>query len=474
MMATVSPPTQEVALARAAKDAARRRHGLPKRPWQRARVVVRLHGLYNHHPDALPLLLAWADAVAGWYPAEGALLQATSLALGAARRRHPRNRALRDAWAEAVALRMGVLQRQKRWSPLASQCAEAEAVAEGQPPGGRLAWCAARAALARVHAALARDDVAGAEAAFATLTTRVEASARAGGAWPRPFRALWAKGARKLVAAWGDASWDWGEAAVVWKADAASRLAQASALVDTMGQRLGARPTQAEAVAYAEALQGYGWVVRQRGDTATEDGLYQRLVGLARRFPGTAVEGEWAHGAASRALAWAGDVDRFGAVCALCDALSAAAARQPDDGVLREAWAKGLAARTTALDLAGRPRAAFMALEALADLVRRHPAATGIVRSYAVAAKAQVARWMAQGETAWARRALQRMDTTLRRAPGEGLGPRVYAQALDATMRANPDPHLRGWALTRLARIVAENPGNAALHALWEAHGVKR
>jgi len=227
MSGTVLPPTKAVALACAAKDTARRRQGLPRHGWQRARVVARLHGLYNHHPEAIALLLAWAGAVTEWFPGEGALLLGTSLALGAARRRHPRHRALRDAWVEAVALRMDALRRQKHWSLLASLCAEAEAAAEGNTPGGRLAWGAAQAALARVHAARARDDVAGAEAAFATLTARAEASARHGGAWSRPFRALWAEGARKLVEALADASWDWGEAAVVWRPDAASRLAQA-------------------------------------------------------------------------------------------------------------------------------------------------------------------------------------------------------------------------------------------------------
>ncbi len=427
-------------------------------------LAERAAALRERYAGDATVLVHWSSVVEALSAGDPEAMVPVCAALAEARARRPWDVALLKRWAAALAARVDRLRVKKQWAPIPALRDELAAAMDGEPHGRRVAFEVAKATRDVMYVWEDAEDVAAVERELARLVAlREQADGRRD-----PARSLfaeqWVWGAKVLVTTCDAASWRWGASAVEWLPAADELLGRAAETLEAMWTEVMRKASPRKVDLLAAAIQDHAWCVRQARDRASEAHWHERLTQLARRFPGSSAPREWAHSAGSRALSLAEDGE-VAEVLALTAAIEAAAAQRKGDASIREAHAKGVAASAAALRKSGALEEATARVEALAAMATTYQGEPMLVRLFALAAKELAAHEVGVGRAREAEGVLQRMEEVVSLPQGEGLGRRVYAQALEATVTAAQGiaPELAAAARRRLRALAASNPREKAI-----------
>lgn len=372
----------------------------------------------------------------------------------------PCDAALRAQWGRAVARCTDRLRIKERWREIAPW---RDALAAEPGRDDELATSLARATRNVAHALEDEGDIDGIARELDALRALRDGAPRRRGRITLEILAA----SRLMVLACTAASWRWEGSSVAFLPDAPARIDLAERTLREMARERARRPTAQGADLVADAMQDFTWCARMARDDARERRWHAQLARLASRHPRSAAERSWALSAASRALAQADRGDPRGALETAATVARVAPLRRDDPG-LREAHAKALSASERAHRALGAPDDATRCLDALEDLAAGHPGEAMLTRLFALTAKARVEAALSTGALDAVDAELARLDARVSQPQGEGLGRRVFAQALLAVVRAAPS--LAKAARARLRRLAAENPREGAIaEALREA-----
>lgn len=426
----------------------------------RAWALARAETLLAEHPRDPSVRLACGEVVTAMTLGDPDAMIALCAELRRAIDLNPCDTRLRAQWGRAVARCTDRLRIKQRWAEIAPW---RDALSAEPDRDDELATSLARATRNVAHAHEDAGDVGGISRELDALRALHDGAPTRRGVITLELLAA----SRLMVLACTAASWRWEGATVTFLPDAPEGIDRAERTLREMARERARRPTAQGADLVADAMQDFIWCVRMARDDAREHRWHARLSKLAARHPRSAAERFWALSAASRALAQADRGDPRGALETAATVARVAPLRRDDPG-LREAHAKALSSSERAHRALGAFDDASRCHDALEDLATRHPGEAMLTRLYVLTAKARVEAALSTGAHDAIVAELARVDALVSRAQGEGLGRRVFAQALLAVVRDAPS--LAKDARARLRRLAAENPREGAIaEALREA-----